>query len=88
MTIRIVLPMALRQYAAGHSSFDVAGDTIRTALANLTEQQADLHSHLLDDDGNPHRYLNLFVNEQSVLDAGHSLTDGDELLIVSAIAGG
>lgn len=91
MTVRVVLPMSLRQYADGKSTIDVDGATITAALGNLTQQYSDLQPFIVDDSGRPLGYLNLFVNEKSVVanDSDEvTLNDGDELLVVSAIAGG
>jgi len=83
--------MSLRQYADGKSTIDVDGATITAALGNLTQKYGDLQPFIVDDSGRPLGYLNLFVNEKSVVanDSDEvTLNDGDELLVVSAIAGG
>lgn len=91
MTVRVVLPMSLRQYADGKSTIDVNGATITAALASLVQQHSDLQPFVIDDSGRPLGYLNLFVNEKSVASKDLdevTLNEGDELLVVSAIAGG
>lgn len=91
MPVRVVLPMSLRQFADGNSTVDVNGSTIPGVLDQLTQQFADLRPFLVDESGKPLGYLNLFVNEKSIPAATleeTTLADGDELLVVSAIAGG
>ena len=91
MTVRVVLPMSLRQFAGGNSTVDVDGATVPAALADLVEKFTELRPFMVDDAGHPLGYLNLFVNEKGVASSALNdvtLSDGDELLVVSAIAGG
>ncbi len=85
--------LAQIKHAAGVSieQIEAAPDrTVREFVVDLAEQRAGpLRDALLNPDGNPRRSVLLFVGERQVA-AGEdvSLRDGDELLILSPIAGG
>lgn len=89
--VKVILPMSMRALADGQSSLDVQATTISDAVAQLVDSHSDLKGFLQDDEGRPLAYLNFFVNESSIAADQwdqFALNDGDELLIVSAIAGG
>jgi adenylyltransferase/sulfurtransferase len=91
MSIRVKIPTPLRPYAGGRAEVQADGETVAAALAALVSEQPDLRRHLLGDDGRLRTFVNLYLNGEDVrsrsgLDT--RLSDGDELAIVPAIAGG
>lgn len=70
---------------------DAEGATIREVLVSLTKSYPSLAGQLLDDGGELHRFLNVYLNDDDVryvggLDA--SVVDGDEVTLLPAVAGG
>lgn len=89
--ISIRIPSALRPFAGGQSEARVQGPTLRAALDDLDRLHPGLKPRLLDDKGGLRTYVNIFVNDEDARALGGletPLSDGDELLIVPAIAGG
>lgn len=67
-----------------------AGD-LRSAIEQLDARFPGFKRRLLDEDGQPRQFVNLFLNDEDVrlgqgLDA--PLMDSDEIAIVPAVAGG
>lgn len=88
-TVRI--PTPLRKLTGDQSEVTVAGDDLRTVVANLNEAHPGLGDRLLDDDGNLRRFVNVFVRDEDVrfLDGlDTKVADGDVVSIVPAVAGG
>ncbi len=91
MTTQIRLPASLRELAQGQSTLELPGNTVGGVLSALAQHHPELADRLLDEQGQPYGYINLFVGGVDIRDTGGletQLADGSELLIVSAVAGG
>lgn len=91
MSIAIRLPTVLRPAAGGQATVDADGATVGEVFDDLIRQQPGLKSQLLTDEGQLHRHLNVFLNDDDIrylgkLDA--KVTDGDTLTLMPAVAGG
>ena len=89
--ISIEIPAALRPQAGDQSQVDVTADSVKEALDALASQFPALGERLYKDDGQLNRFINIYVNDEDIrflenLDT--PITQGDELAIVPAIAGG
>ena len=87
-TIRI--PTPLRPYAGGNSTISVSGNTVGSALDDLTKQHPDLRPHLFDGD-ELRSFVNVYLNQEDVryLDgADTDVGESDTLMIIPSIAGG
>jgi len=91
MTVKVIIPSALRQFANGNDTIDLEGEHVGHVLEALTEGYPQLKTHLIGDDGQLRNFVNVFVNDENIRDMQQQKTpvsDGDELLIVPAVAGG
>lgn len=87
-TIRI--PTPLRPYTGGQSKISVSGDTVGSALADLTGQFPDLRPHLFEGE-TLRSFVNVYLNEEDVRHLQGSETavaPDDTLMIIPSIAGG
>ena len=85
------IPTALRAYADRESSVALQGATVRESLDDLVERYPALRKHLLDDGGRLRSFVNLYLNGEDIHEVGGveaSLSPGDKLAIIPAIAGG
>ena len=85
------IPGPLRNLSGGESTVNVEADDLRTAIDELDSKHPGFKGRLLDDDGQPRQFVNLFLNDEDVrmgkgLDS--PLTESDEIAIVPAVAGG
>jgi len=91
MPVRVRIPTPLRPYADGRAEIAASGETVAGVLAALVDGSPALRSHLLGDDGRLRSFVNLYLNGEDVRSRAGletSLSDGDVLAIVPAIAGG
>ena len=89
MTVRI--PTTLRPLSGGASSVNVDGSSLREVLHALNAAHPGFSAKLLDDQGNLHKFVNVFVADDDVrylkgLDT--PVLGGQTVSIVPAVAGG
>jgi len=88
---KILIPTALRQYAAQQASVEIGGATVADLLRSLTTQHADLRKHLYNDEGKLRSFVNVYVNDEDIRYLSKESTpvaDADTVSIVPSIAGG
>ena len=91
MGVKVLIPTALRQYAGNQDTINVKGANVGEAMDNLVADHPDLKSHLMDDEGKLRNFVNVYVNEENIRALSlndTALSDGDEITLVPAVAGG
>jgi adenylyltransferase/sulfurtransferase len=91
MPVTVSIPIALRQFTDGGDTITLDGGDVGQVLTRLGEQHPRLRPHLFSDEGKLRNYVNVYVNDENVRDLQDQQTpvkDGDEVVIVPAIAGG
>lgn len=91
MPVIIAIPSALRNFTDKNSLVPVEAASVAEAVTALTAKHPALAKHLLDENGSLRNFVNLYRNSEDVRSLqgpDTPLKDGDELLIVPAIAGG
>lgn len=91
MTVRVMIPTPLRQYAGKRDSVEVEAKTVGEALSALTTQHNDLRKHLFTDEGKLRSFVNVYLNDEDIRYLQKDRTplhDDDVLSIVPSIAGG
>ena len=91
MTVDVRLPTVLRPAAGGASTVAAEGATVGEVFEDLVRQHPGLRSQLLTEDGELHRHLNVFLNDDDIrylgkLDA--KVNERDTLTLMPAVAGG
>ena len=85
------IPGPLRSLSGGESTVTVEAQDLRTAIDELDTRFPGFKGRLLDDQGQPRQFVNLFLNEEDVRQ-GQGLSspvgEKDEIAIVPAVAGG
>ncbi len=87
----IHIPTPLRPYVDKQESVEVAGRTVREALANLTSTYGDLRKHLYNDEGKLRSFVNIYLNDEDIRylqKEDTALQSGDALSIIPSVAGG
>ena len=85
------LPAVLRAQANGERAIEVEGTTVGAAVQSLVGRHPGLASQLLTDDGELHRFVNVYLNGRDVRYLGGLDTPvdpRDEIRLLPAIAGG
>ena len=91
MALNISLPGVLSRLADGQRSLAASGTTVAEALADVTRRYPSLAPRLVDDAGEPYPFVTYYLNDEDIRFTGGfaaPVRDGDELTIVSAVAGG
>jgi adenylyltransferase/sulfurtransferase len=91
MAVTVLVPTALRAFTDQKSEVSVEGDTVASVIAALTEAYPDIKRHLYQDEEHLRSFINVFVGETNIknLDGlDTKLSDGSEIMLVPAIAGG
>lgn len=91
MSVKILIPTALRRYAGDQESVQVEGQRVGNALQNLADACPELKPHLFTDENILRNFVNVYVNEEDIRYLNKEeteLQDGDEITIVPAVAGG
>ena len=90
MSITLHLPTVLAKLADGRV-IDAEGETVGDAIAQVATRFPALAPRLRDEAGNPYPFVTFYLNDEDIRFRGGfdaPLSDGDELTIVPAIAGG
>jgi MoaD family protein len=91
MAVVVKIPTQLRAVAEGTSETSLEGQTVKEVLDNLYERFGELRERISDDDGTLRRFVNIYLAGEDIrflngLDT--AVTDGAELTILPAVAGG
>lgn len=91
MAIEVRVPTPLRQHTDGESKVVGEGATLAELLDDLDGRHAGLRGALVGDDGQLHRFVNVYANDEDVRFLGGlqtPLEEGDTVSILPAVAGG
>jgi molybdopterin synthase sulfur carrier subunit len=90
MAVTVKIPSQLRGATDGEEELEVDGDTVGEALDAVFDAHEDLRQRITED-GTLRRFVNVYVSGEDIrfqdgLDT--QLSDGDEVTILPAVAGG
>ena len=90
-TVSVRLPTVLRPAAGGQAKLSVDGSAVGDVVDRLIADYPALQSNLVDDDGSVRKFVNIYLNDEDIrfLESLETpVTEGDELAILPAVAGG
>jgi len=91
MPITIRIPPPLRKFTGGTESVESAAQNLPELFDGLELKFPGIKQALCSAEGVPHRFVNIYVNDEDIRFLGgsaHTFRDGDEILLIPAIAGG
>lgn len=91
MAVEVRVPTILRKHTGGSKSVDAAGASVREVVDSLDAAHPGLREAILTSDGQIHRFINIYLNDEDVRFTGAldtAVSDGDVLSILPAVAGG
>ncbi|MEA5579034.1 MoaD/ThiS family protein [Anabaena sp. UHCC 0451] len=91
MAVKVLVPTALQKFTNNQAALECSGNNISELFDSLEQACPGIKSRLCDENGNPRRFLNLYVNSEDIRFLQNTetpLKDGDEVSIVPAVAGG
>ena len=90
MSVTVKIPTQLRAATGGQSEVEAEGATVGEVLDSVFDSHGDLRERITQD-GDLRRFVNVYVSGEDIrfqdgLDT--ELSDGDEVTILPAVAGG
>ena len=90
MAIEVRIPTILRTYTDGEKSVSASGTTLAEVIDDLEANHSGIRARLIDGE-DLRRFVNVYVNDEDVRfigGLGATLADGDQVVILPAVAGG
>jgi molybdopterin synthase sulfur carrier subunit len=91
VAITVTLPAVLARLADGNKVLTADGATVGDVVESLSLRYPSLASRIRDDAGKPYPFVVYYLNDEDIrLANGFAsiVSDGDEVTLVPAIAGG
>lgn len=91
MSVTVFIPTTLRLFTGHQSEVELEGNTVGEVLKLLSEEYPDTKKALFDENNELRAFVNVFVNDENIRDLDgfdSSLKNGDEVILIPAIAGG
>jgi sulfur-carrier protein len=90
MAIEVRVPTILRTYTGGEKAVSAQGESLGAVIDDLEGNHPGIKERLVEGD-DLRRFINIYVNDEDVRFTGGlttSLSDGDAVVILPAVAGG
>jgi MoaD family protein len=91
MPVQVLIPTPLQKFTNDEASVSLDAGSVDALIDALDGRYPGLKARLCDEAGKLRRFLNVYVNSEDIrfLDnQSTTLSDGDEVSIVPAVAGG
>lgn len=91
MAVTLLVPTTLRSFVDGQTDVVLDGNSIEEVLNDLTDRYPETIKPLFDESGKPRAFITFFLNGENIKTLAGLETpvkDGDEIMLVPAIAGG
>jgi len=91
MAVKVLIPTPLQQLTNNKATVECAGASVKEIIDSLESNCPGIKARICDEQGNLRRFVNFYVNSEDIRfleGADTALSDGDEVSIIPAIAGG
>ncbi len=91
MSVTVLIPTTLRSFTNHHSELSFEGNTVGEIIRTLSDEYPETRKALFDENKNLRSFINVFVNSENIKSLNGNNTpvkDGDEIMLIPAIAGG
>lgn len=91
MAVKVLIPTPLQKFTRDQAAIECEGNNIGELLETLETSFPGIKARLCDEQGDLRRFINFYVNSEDIrfLEGKETaLSDGDEVSIVPAVAGG
>ena len=91
MAVEVRIPTVFRRFTGGESSVELEPGTVSDLIGQLEQRYPGMGEQLLTPEGELHRFINVYVNDEDArylekLDT--KVTEGDTVSILPSVAGG
>jgi molybdopterin synthase sulfur carrier subunit len=91
MPVTVKIPTVFRKFTNNESSTEVSAGSIADVIDELESRYPGLREQLLTGDGELHRFVNVYVNDEDARyleKLGTKVGEGDVVSILPSVAGG
>ncbi|MDJ0732090.1 MAG: MoaD/ThiS family protein [Crocosphaera sp.] len=91
MAVKVLIPTPLQKHTNNQATLECSAGDVGALIETLEEKFPGMKERLCDEQGQPRRFLNFYVNSEDIRFLDNiktELKDGDEVSIVPAVAGG
>ena len=91
MAVKVLIPTPLQKFTNNQATLECDGSTIDELLNSLEQSCPGIKARLCNEEGQLRRFINFYVNNEDIrfLEGQQTaLSEGDEVSIVPAVAGG
>lgn len=91
MAVKVLVPTPLQKFTNNKATIDSSGGNIIELIDALETSYPGIKEKICDESGKPRRFINFYVNSEDIRfmdNENTALSDGDEVSIVPAVAGG
>ena len=91
MSVEVYIPTPFRRATSQRDRVSIEASDVRGLLDRLEAEYAGLRGLVRDENGEVHRHVNIYVNNEEIealAGLGTALKEGDEVSIIPALAGG
>ena len=91
MSVQLLIPTPLQKFTHSEASVELDAASVEELLQALEQRFPGILERICDEEGKLRRFLNVYVNGEDIRFLSNKetvLTDGDEVSIVPAVAGG
>ena len=91
MAVEVRIPTVFRKFTEQQASVEVEAGSIASVIRQLEERYPGFGQQLMGDDGQLHRFVNVYVNDEDIryldkLDT--KAAEGDTVSLLPSVAGG
>jgi len=90
MAIEVRIPTILRTYTGGEKAVGASGETLAAVIDDLETNHPGIKDRLIDG-ADLRRFVNVYINDEDVRflgGLGAPVADGDQIVVLPAVAGG
>ena len=91
MPVQVHVTSVIRKAVRDQRQIAVEGRTIRELIENIEQEYPGFRAQVLDESGTPHRFVNIYLNDEDIRylqGPATELADGDSVSILPSVAGG
>jgi len=91
LPIQTRIPTVFRRYTDGQATVELDPGTLRQLIDQLDARYPGIRSQLITDEGELHRFVNVYVNDEDARYLGKleaEVREGDTVSLLPSVAGG
>jgi molybdopterin synthase sulfur carrier subunit len=91
LPVQVHVTSVIQKAVDGQRQFAADGSTVGEMLQNIESRYPGFRDQVMDQQGQLHRFVNIYLNDEDIRylnGAETALSDGDQVSILPALAGG